>query len=135
MKLLYISFLLFFIHLFVLEFFFLKLDGDVSKHNGDTDYGMHFLVAFFYTFLIFILSILLLFIEYKIERNYKKSMIFLLYINSFLNFHLAAFSQFPLFSNSERFATSSKVIISLYFIFELFITHYIVSTKIYKSEQ
>lgn len=135
MKLLYTSFLLFFIHLFFLELFFLELDEYIPKYNGDTDHGMHFLVALFYTFLIFILSIFLLFIEYKIERDYKKSMIFLLYINSFLNFYLAAFSQFPLFSNSKRFDTYSQVIILLYFIFELFLTYYIVNNKIYKSEE
>jgi hypothetical protein len=135
MRVVYVIFLLFFIHLFTLNFFFSKLCLSVPKNNGMTGEALLFMISYFFAFVLFILTLILMFIEYKMDFDYKNIMLFLVYSNCFLMFYLANLKH-NLFSNThDCFDLSSKIIISLYFIFELFITHYIVSNKIYKSEQ
>ncbi len=132
-KILYIAFLLFFVHLFFLEFFFSKLDSYTPKYNGDGDHGMHFLITCFFTFVIFIMIVFLAIIEHKMEFDYKNIMFFLVYANCLLVFYLTAFSEYPFFTNHNRFNIFSKIIILIYFVVELFFSYYIVN-RLYRSD-
>ena len=133
-KILYLGFLFFFINAFILNLFFSKLDARVLYYNGDTDNSVHFIVALFFTFIIYILSIIVVFIEYRMEFDYKNVIIFLAYTNVILQFYLTAFSEYRLFSSPERFDELSIIIILTYFVCELIFTFYVID-KLYKSEE
>lgn len=115
-KILYLAFLFFFINAFTLSFFFSQLDARVLSYDGDTDHSMHFIVAFFFTFIIYILSIIVIFIEYRMEFAYKNVIVFLAYTNVLIQFYLTAFSEYRLFSSPERFDKLSITIILTYFV-------------------
>lgn len=135
MRVVYVIFLLFFIHLFTLNFFFSKLCLSVPKNNGMTGEALLFMIAYFFAFVLFILTLILMFIEYKMDFDYKNIMLFLVYSNCFLMFYLANLKRSIFSTSEEYFYLSSKVMILLYFIFELFLTYYIVNNKIYKSQE
>lgn len=133
-KILYLTFLFFFINAFILNFFFSQLDARVLHYNGDTDHSMHFIVALFFTFIIYILSIIVVFIEYRMEFAYKNVIAFLAYTNVLLQFYLTAFCEYRLFSSPERFDKLSITIILTYFVSELVFTLYVIN-KLYKSKE
>jgi hypothetical protein len=131
-KILYLAFLMFFAHAIILNLLFGKLDSYSPKYNGDTDHSIHFIIALFYTFIIYTLAIIVGFIEYKMEFEYKELTLFLVYLNCLLQFYFSAFSEYSLLSSPERFDNLSIVIIVIYFVFELFFSFYVVN-RLYKS--
>jgi len=133
-KLITVSFLMFFVHAIVLELIVGGLDEYITKYNGDTDHGIHFMIAFFFTFIFFILSIVLVITEYRMEFDYKNIMLFLVFGNCLLEFYMCCFSQYKLFESPERFDILSILTILIYFIFELFLTFYLVD-KMYKFKE
>jgi len=133
-KIISITFLMFFIHSFILEIVVGRLDAYIPKYNGDTDHGMHFIVALFFTAIIYMLSVILIIIEYRMEFNYKGIMLFLVFGNSLLEFFMCSFYEYKLFSSPERFDTTSIIIVLIYFTFELILTYYMIN-RLYQTEQ
>jgi hypothetical protein len=131
-KILTLSFLMFFVHSFFLEFLFEKFDNYTKHYNGDTDHGMHFIIALFFAFIFFILTIVLVYIEHKMDFFYKSIIFFLSYGNCLLQFYMCSFSEYRLFANSERFNYLSISVILFYFILELYLTFYFIN-RFYKS--
>lgn len=125
---------MFFAQAFILNAFFSRLDARIPNYNGESDHGMHFIVAIFFTFIMYILSIILIFIEYRMEFYYKNVMLFIVYTNCLLQFYFTAFSEYRLFSSPERFDISSRIIILIYFVFELYLTFYVVN-RLYKLKE
>jgi len=132
-KILSITFVMFFLHFFILVGFFARLSIHMPKYYQGNDHGLYLTFAFFITIIIYILSIILVFIEYIRKFNYRGLMTFLLYVNCLLQFYMNSYYQFRLFKNPEWYGLSSIIIIITYLIFELIFTFYIIKIM-YKSE-
>ncbi|GAA3784283.1 hypothetical protein GCM10022423_46940 [Flavobacterium ginsengiterrae] len=80
--------------------------------------------------MLYILTVIVAVIEYRMKFNYKNIMLFLVFGNCFLGFYLCSFSEYKLFSSPERFNNLSIIIVLIYFAFELALTFYILN-KLY----
>ncbi|OXG02969.1 hypothetical protein SAMN05444146_1245 [Flavobacterium johnsoniae] len=127
-KIALISFLMFFVHFFILIVLFTRLNAYIPKHYESNDRGIFTLIAFYLTFLLYALSVILVIVEKLMRVKYKWGMYFLLYLNCLSVFCINAFYQYHLFNNPKCFVTSSIVIILIYLLFELMVTFYV--TKI-----
>lgn len=124
--------LAFFVHFFMFRGMFTAFDSDTSSNTSGNS------MATVLELIVTIASCLLVFFVIIIEKyqhvNFKNLIIFLLSLHCFFHFYWVAFFEYNLFNDSESFDTSSKVIILLYFVFELFLTYYVVN-KLYNSEE
>lgn len=132
-KIIVIALLMFFIQFLILVGFFVRLNRYIPNHYEASDHAVYSMIALFFTFIIFILSVILVLIEYWMTSNYKEIMLFLAYSNCFLQFYVNSFFQFQLFTRPEKYNVSAIIIILMYFILELFLTFYVVN-RLYKSQ-
>lgn len=128
--------LMIFVHFFLLEAFFANLEIDApneSTHSGSA------ILLVIDVFVIILSTIFLLIIEiyekYTKKKAKKKAKIatyLILLSNCIYLFYWQSIQERQIFTRSERFDNSSIVIISIYFVFELFFTFYFIN-KWYKS--
>ncbi|GAA3784296.1 hypothetical protein GCM10022423_46960 [Flavobacterium ginsengiterrae] len=133
-KILSIGCLMFFVHFFILLVFFTRLNVYVPKHYESNDHGIYSIITLFFSFIIYIVSIILVLVEYKMKIGYKWIMLFLMYSNCLLEFYINTFYQFQLFTRPERYNISAIIIILIYFAFELVLTYYVI-IKLYKTNE
>ncbi|MWB96731.1 hypothetical protein GON26_20400 [Flavobacterium sp. GA093] len=131
-KIIYIGFLMFIIHSFILMGFFTR-NTNIPEYYQGLDRGLYSAIAFSISIIIYIVSIILIILEYQMKTSYKKVMLFLVFGNCLLEFYINLVYQYRFFTKPEWFNTSSKIIILLYFIFELILTFYVVN-RLYKSD-
>jgi len=130
-KLLIFGFLIFFIHFFLFRGLFTSLDSYILENTS----GNPILIALevIVTIIICLIIFIIVFIEKVVETNLKYIYIFILYLHCIFHFCCDAFYEYNLFNDSKSFSISSIIIILIYFIFELFLTFYIVN-KLYQSK-
>lgn len=132
-KVVHIGLLIFPVHFFILLGFFARLDSYVPKHYEGTVHPIFTAIAMFITFVIYILTIILVIIENRMKFDYRGIMMFLVLGNCFQQFYINSFYQFRLFTRPESYDIIGKVIILLYFVLELFLSFYVVN-RLYKKE-
>ena len=90
-KIALISFLMFFVHFFILIVLFTRLNAYIPKHYESNDRGIFTLIAFYLTFLLYALSVILVIVEKLMRVKYKWGIYFLLYLNCLSVFYINAF--------------------------------------------
>lgn len=133
-KIICIAFLMFFVHSILLFLILSKLNSSLSERSSTPGNGIVFLIAIFLTTIIYFISLILIFIEKKMEFNYKPIMRFLVCGNCILEFYLNSIVQYQIFNRPDRFNKTAIIFIIFYFVSELFLTYYAIN-GLYKTEE
>lgn len=131
-KIMFIGFLMFVIQSFILVGFFAR-NTNIPEYYQGLNRGLYSIIAFSITIILYIVSIILVILEYQMKTDYKKVILFLAFGNCLFEFYINLVYQYRFFTKPEWFDTSSVIIIFSYFVFELIFTFYIIN-KLYKSE-
>lgn len=131
-KIILIGFLMFIIQSFILVGFFAR-NTNIPEYYQGLNRGLYSIIAFSITIILYIISIILVIIEYQMKTNYKKVILFLALGNCLLEFYINLIYQYRFFTKPEWFDTSSIIIILSYFVFELIFTFYLINI-LYKSK-
>lgn len=129
-KIIYLVMLMF-IHFFSIGAFFALLDS--YRPYGKSGNIMSTLLAFIITMTSCLILFIIILIEKYFNIRFKNIIISFLCLHCIFHFCWEAFFEYNLFKDSKSFSISSIVIILIYFIFELFLTFYMVN-RLYKSK-
>jgi hypothetical protein len=83
-------------------------------------------LALFFTIASCCILLIILLIEKIKKLKLKNSILMILFLHCFFLFYWEAFVEYDLFNDSKSFDTLSISIIIFYFIFELFLSFYVV---------
>lgn len=123
--------LIFFVQYFLLEAFFVRLDAYTPWNK--TGNPMASALSFIFTIFSCVIMFVVLALEKLNKTQFKKIVLFILFVHCVLHFFWEAFFEYNLFTDSESFDISSVIIILTYFLFELILTFYVIN-RLYKSE-
>lgn len=96
--------------------------------------GIYFIIALFFSLIIYVITIILVLIEKRTEFNCKNIMMFFVFINCLQEFFFNSILQYQFLKSPERFDISAIISILIYFIFELLLTYYLVN-RLYKTTE
>jgi hypothetical protein len=127
--------LMIFIHFFLLESFFanLKMDVHSSYQSAQSGRAILLVIDFFVITLAIIGLIIIAVYEKYTGKVAKIATCLIVFSNCICLFYWQSNYEWQLFTRPEWFDTSAIVIILIYFVFELFLTFYVVN-RLYKSE-
>jgi predicted permease len=127
--------LMVFIHFFLLEAFFANLEMDVHSSYQSAQSGWAILLVIdVFVIALAITGLIIIAIYEKYTGKMAKIATYLvLFSNCIYLFYWQSTYERQMFTRPERFETSSIVIILIYFVFELFLTFYVIN-RLYKSE-
>jgi len=126
---------MFFVHSISLFLILSKMNALISEDDRTPGRGIYFIIAMAFTTIIYSIVLGIIWIEKQMDIKYKSIVLFLAYGNCLLEFYFNSTLQFQLFERPDRFDHLAIFFILLYFIFELFLTYYIVNNKMYKSDE
>lgn len=124
--------LMFFIQFILFRGLFTSFD--LFKPSNTSGNIMLTTLALFFTIASCCILLMILLMEKIKKLELKNLILIILFLHCFLLFYWEAFVEYDLFNDSKSFDTLSISIIIFYFIFELFLSFYVVQ-RFYKSKE
>lgn len=122
-------FFIFFVQFIIFRGLFTSLDSCTPLNTSGNPFAVviELITSFITCWTIFVIAL----IEKSVNTSLKYVFLFLLYLHCIIQFYCIAFYEYNLFHDSQSFDRISKIIILSYFVFELFMTFYLVK-RLYK---
>ncbi|MFZ0599429.1 MAG: hypothetical protein WAM46_20745 [Flavobacterium sp.] len=129
-KLLFLEPLLFCIHFFIFRALFTSLDSYTPLDRSGSLIAT--IIALFVALFFCLIMLIVVIIEKYRRASLKNTVLVVLYFNCLFHFFWEAFFEYDLFNDQQSFSTSAIITILIYFVFELFLTFYLVN-RLYKK--